>query len=258
MVMSLPTLRRAGLVLAVSAFALAGLARGGRSAAATQRGVGACGAEGRARRQCAEFASPRHQPPSSTVCPQTRPRSRRSICPAEPSISPRPPARSACSTTRASRWPTSPHLLRARWRRPRDAPGDVPVQRRARRLLGMAPVRCGRAMAAAARRRGAVAVRLARGEAERGDLARLHRSRLHRSRRHRLQPSRRERRGCAQAVLFGRRRRQFDCARDPPLAREARPADLAEICRGRKLWRHSRAEGRAPVADSSMASASGD
>ena len=42
---------------------------------------------------------------------------------------------------------------------------DVPVQRRARGLVGVAPVRRGRAVATAARRRGSIAVGLARGEA---------------------------------------------------------------------------------------------
>ena len=63
------------------------------------------------------------------------------------------------------------------------------------------------------------------------DLARLHRSRLHRSRRHRLQPIRRVRRGRAQAVPIGRRRRQFDRAGDPALAGKIRPPAVAEIRR---------------------------
>ena len=40
-----------------------------------------------------------------------------------------------------------------------------------------------------------------------------------------------------------------DFGGDPPLAGEERPAAVAEICRGRKLWRHSRAEGREQSAD---------
>ncbi len=82
-----------------------------------------------------------------------------------------------------------------------------------------------------------------------GHLARFHRSRLHRSGRHRLQPLRRDWRGRAQAVLLGRRRRQFTRAGDPPLAGEERPSVLAEICHRRELWRHSRSEGRAQSAD---------
>ena len=86
--------------------------------------------------------------------------------------------------------------------------GDVSVQRRAGRVLGLAAVRRRRPVAAVDRRRRRGVFRLARTVAQRRDLARLHRSRLHRSRRHRLQPLRRVRRGRAQAVLFGRRRRQ--------------------------------------------------
>ena len=99
------------------------------------------------------------------------------------------------------------------------------------------------------RRRWRGSFRLARPVAQCRDLARLHRSRLHRSRRHRLQPLRRVRRGGAQALLFGRRRRQFDRAGDPALAGKIRPPAVAEIRRRRELWRHPRTEDRAQSAD---------
>ena len=52
----------------------------------------------------------RRRPPSSIACRRIRPPSRRLSCPAARSPSPRLPARSACSTTRVSRRPTSPTL----------------------------------------------------------------------------------------------------------------------------------------------------
>ena len=112
--------------------------------------------------------------------------------------------------------------------------GDVPVQWRAGRVLGLAAVRRRRTVAAVDRRRWRGVFRVAGRAAQCRDLARLHRSRLHRSRRHRLQPLRRVRRGRAQAVLFGRRRRQFDRAGDPPLAGKIRPPAVAEIRRPAK------------------------
>ena len=72
--------------------------------------------------------------------------------------------------------------------RPRDAAGDVPVQWRAGRVVGLAAIRRCRPVAAVDHGRGRGGLRFARPAAERRDLARLHRSRLHRSRRHRLQP----------------------------------------------------------------------
>ena len=141
------------------------------------------------------------------------------------------------------------HLLPARRRRPRQPAGDVPVQWRAGRVLGLAAVRRCRAMAVVDQRRRRGVVRFARSVAQRRDLARLHRSRLHRSRRHRLQPLRRLRRGRAQAVLLRRRRRQFDRAGDPALAGKIRSPAVAEIRRRRKLWRHPRTEDRAQSAD---------
>ena len=56
-------------------------------------------------------------------------------------------------------------------------------------------------------------------------------------------------RGGAQALLLGRRRRQFDRAGDPALAGKERSAAVAEIRRRRELWRHPRAEDRAQSAD---------
>ena len=76
-------------------------------------------------------------------------------------------------------------------------------------------------VAARHQRRGGVVLRVARPSAQRRDLARFFRSGLHRSCRHRLQPFRCLRRGGAQAVLLGRRRRQFDRADDPPLAEKS-------------------------------------
>ncbi len=67
-----------------------------------------------ARRGEADAAMPlpatRRRPPSSIACRRIRPPSRRLSCPAARSPSPRLPARSACSTKRASRRPTSPTL----------------------------------------------------------------------------------------------------------------------------------------------------
>ena len=121
------------------------------------------------------------------------------------------------------------HLLSARRHRSRQPAGDVSVQRRPGRVLGLAAVRRRRPMARVDIRRGRGVIRDAGPVAQRRDLARLHRSRLHRSRRHRLQPFRRVRRGCAQAVLLGRRRRQRHRARDPALAGKIRPPAVAEI-----------------------------
>ena len=90
---------------------------------------------------------------------------------------------------------------------------------------------------------------LARPLAQRRDLARFHRPRLHRSGLYRLQPLRHHQRGCAQALLLGRRRRQLARIDDPPLAGKARPPAVAEIRRRRKLWRHPRAEDRQQPAD---------
>ena len=112
--------------------------------------------------------------------------------------------------------------------------GDVSVQWRPGRVLGLAAVRRRRAVAIVDRRRWRGIFRVAGRVAQCRDLARLHRSRFHRSRRHRLQPLRRVRRGRAQAVLFGRRRRQFDRAGDPALAGKIRPPAVAEIRRPAK------------------------
>ena len=127
---------------------------------------------------------------------------------------------------------------------PRHPAGDLPLQRRAGRGLGLSAIGRCRTVAAGHQRRRGDFVRVARSAAQRRDLARLHRSRLHRSGRHRLQPLRRHRRGRAQAVLLGRRRRQLDRGDDPPLAGKVRPPAVAEICRRRKLWRHPRTEDR--------------
>ena len=78
------------------------------------------------------------------------------------------------------------YRLPARWRRPRHPSGDVPVQWRAGRVLGLAAARRCRPVAALDQRRWRGGLRLARSPAQCRDLARLHRSRLHRSRRHRL------------------------------------------------------------------------
>ena len=123
------------------------------------------------------------------------------------------------------------HRLPAQWRRRAHPAGDLPVQWRAGRVLGLAAIRRRRTVAARHQRRRGDVLRVARPVAQRRDLARLYRSGLHRSRRHRLQPLRRDRRGGAQAVLFGRRRRQRDRAGDPPLAGEIRSAAVAEIRR---------------------------
>ena len=133
--------------------------------------------------------------------------------------------------------------------RSRKPSGDVSVQWRSGRVLGLAAVRRRRAMAIVDRGRWRGVISDAGGIAQCRDLARLHRSRFHRSRRHRLQPIRRVRRGRAQAVLFRRRRRQFDCAGDPALAGKIRPLAVAEIRDRRELWRHSRTENRSQSAD---------
>ena len=93
------------------------------------------------------------------------------------------------------------HLLSARRHRSRNPAGDVPVQWRPGRVLGLAAIRRRRPVAPVDIGRGRGIFGDAGSAAQRRDLARLHRSRLHRSRRHRLQPFRRVRRGRAQAVL---------------------------------------------------------
>ena len=189
-------------------------------------------------------------PPSNTGCRRIRPPSRRSNCPAAHRLSQPPPARSGCSTTRASRRPTSPTP---------PISSTAPTARRVRSpSCSMAgPVRPPPGCSSARPGRGGcrsmrdarVAVSVARAEAQCRDLARLHRSRLHRSASApATAASSRAARTCASASS---RSTATSIRRvgDPPLAGEARPADLAEICLRRKLWRHSRAEGRAQSAD---------
>ena len=198
----------------------------------------------------------RRPPPSSIACRRIPPPSRRSRFPAARSPSPRPRVRSACSTTRASRRPISPIP-------PISSTAPIARTRPVTFLFNGGPGAASawlqfgssRTVAAGHQRRRGDAFRVARSAAQRRDLARLHRSRLHRSRRHRLQPLRRDRRGRAQAVLFGRRRRQLDRGDDPPLAGKIRSPAVAEIRRRRKLWRHPRTEDRAQSADPSRASA---
>ena len=153
--------------------------------AASRPAQGARGPEGRRARP---GPKPRRRPPSSTGCRRTPRPSTRWRFPAAPCHSRPPPDRSACSTTRARRSPTSPTPPISSMAPTAPAPRDVPVQRRARRVIGLAATRRCRPMAAVDHRRGRGCLRLARPAAECRDLARFHRSRLHRSRRHRLQP----------------------------------------------------------------------
>ena len=190
------------------------------------------------------------RPPSSIACRRIRPPSRRWRFPGARSTSPPPPARSALFDDKGEPQADIAYTAYQLNGADRAHPaGDLPVQWRAGRVLGLAAIRRRRTVAARHQRRRGDVLRVARSVAQRRDLARLHRSRLHRSRRHRLQPLRRDRRGGAQAVLFGRRRRQRDRAGDPPLAGEIRSPAVAEIRRRRKLWRHSRTEDRAQSAD---------
>ena len=192
----------------------------------------------------------RRRRPNNIACRRIPRPGRRWRCPGARSTSPPPQARSACSTTRASRRPISP-IPPTSSTAPiaRSRPVTFLFNGGPGRVLGLAAVRRRRAVAAVDRRRWRGLVSDARSAAQCRDLARLHRSGLHRSRRHRLQPVRRVRRGCAQAVPFRRRRRQLDRAGDPALAGKIRPPAVAEIRRRRELWRHSRTEDRAQPAD---------
>ncbi len=247
MTMRLPALRGgAAGARSVRCFALAGYARADDHAAAASGSGDACQPEGRSARRPATPAEPAsaaagldHQAGARSSRPDARLQRDRRLDP-------------ACSTTRASRWPISrspPIELDGADRTTRA--GHVPVQRRARCVLGVAPVRQCRAVAAAARTprlRSPSASPEVKPNAETWldftDLVFIDPVGT----------------GYSRFVASGEdARKRFysadgdvnvDRAGDPPLAGEARPAGLAEIRHGRELWRHSRSEGRAPAAAS--------
>ena len=188
--------RHARLALALVAFSHAGwrARRGCAAAAAAAAGGDAVGSEGRRAADAApraEFASRRRAAsPAAGFHDQANAGAARPHARLHGDGGLDPPVRRQGRAAGRHRL----HRLSARRRGRAHPAGDLPLQWRAGRGLGLAAIRRCRTLAAADQRRRGDVLRVARSAAQRRDLARLHRSRLHRSGRHRLQPLRRDRR----------------------------------------------------------------
>ena len=128
-------------------------------------------------------------------------------------------------------------------------PGDVRLQRRPGRGLGLSQSRRHRAQAHPVRRRGRQRLRSRRVARQPRHLARLHRSGLHRPGGHRLLALAPEAGGDGQEVLPDQAGHRIPVPHRLRLAPEERSDGVAQICGGRELRRLSRPGHRPRTAD---------